>query len=131
MPVALVVAILLLAGCGSVGISSAWQAHCPQGNYASQSLDEWFRPSWDVTQGPHGPQVEGYIHNKFGAGAEQMLVAVERLDASGQAVGCLMAWVTGTVPPHSRAYFAAPVPDARAQYRVHILSFNWASKGGP
>jgi hypothetical protein len=67
MYVARVVAILLLAGCGSVSVSSAWQAHCPPGNYASQSLDEWFRPSWDVTQGPHGPQVEGYIHNKFGA----------------------------------------------------------------
>ena len=129
--VALVVVAYFLAGCGGISPSSAWQAHCPQGNYAPQSLDEWFRSSSEVIQGRRGPQVEGYIYNNYFAGAEQMLVGVEQLSPSGQAVGCLMVWVSGIVQPRDRAYFVAPVPDASAKYRVRILSFNWANKGGP
>jgi hypothetical protein len=75
--VALVVVAYFLAGCGGVRPSSARQAHCPQGNYAPQSLDEWFRSSSEVVQGRRGPQVEGYIYNNFFIGAEQMLVGVE------------------------------------------------------
>jgi hypothetical protein len=127
---ALVVVAYLLAGCGGISPSSAWQA-CPQGNYAPQSLDEWFRSSSEVIQGRRGPQVEGYIYNNFFAGAEQMLVGVEQLSPSGQAVGCSMVWVSGIVQPGDRAYFVAPVPDASAKYRVRIVAFNWAKKGGP
>jgi hypothetical protein len=128
--VTLVMAGSFLAGCGGVSTSSAWQAQCPQGPYAPQSLNEWFRSSWDVTQGRRGPQVEGYIYNNFSNGAEQMLLAVERVDASGQAVGCSMVWVAGPVPPRDRGYFVAPVPDASAQYRVRVLSFNWEKRRG-
>ena len=127
--VALLVVAYFIAGCGGVSPSSARLAHCPQGNYAPQSLDEWFRSSSEVIQGPHGPQVEGYIYNDYKAGAEQMLVGVEQLGPSGQAVGCLMVRVSGIVPPRDRGYFVTPVPDASAKYRVRILSFNWA-KGG-
>jgi hypothetical protein len=128
--VALIVVAYFLAGCGGVSPSSAWQAPCPQGNYAPQSLDEWFRSSWDVTQGRRGPQVEGYIYNNRGVGAEQMLLAVERVDASGQAVGCSTVWVAGSVPPGDRGYFVTPVPDASARYRVRVLSFNWEKRRG-
>jgi hypothetical protein len=119
-----------LAGCGGVSSSTPWQAHCPQGSYAPQSLDEWFRTSAEVIQGRHAPQVEGYIYNNYFAGAEQMLVAVEQLSPSGQAVACATVWVTGSVPPRNRAYFVAPAPDASAKYRVRILSFNWTKTGG-
>jgi hypothetical protein len=127
--IALVVAGYVLAGCSGVSTSSTWQTHCPQSPYAPQSLDDWFRPSWDVTRGRGGPQVEGYIYNNFSAGAEQMLLAVERLDASGQAVGCSMVWVPGTIPSDDRGYFVAPVPDPNARYRVRVLSFNWSKRG--
>jgi hypothetical protein len=119
-----------LAGCGGVSSSTPWQAHCPQGSYAPQSLDEWFRTSAEVIQGRHAPQVEGYIYNNYFAGAEQMLVAVEQLSPAGQAVACATVWVTGSVPPRNRAYFVAPAPDASAKYRVRILSFNWTKTGG-
>jgi hypothetical protein len=119
-----------LAGCGGFSTTSAWQAHCPEGTYAPQTLDQWFRSSWEVTQGRGGPQVEGYIHNYFSAGAEQMLLAVERVEASGQVTGCSMVWIAGTVPPLNRGYFVAPVPDASTRYRVRILSFNWEKRGG-
>jgi hypothetical protein len=84
----------------------------------------------DVTQGRHGPQAEGYIYNNFSNGAEQMLLAVERVDASGQAVGCSMVWVAGAVAPRDRGYFVTSVPDASAQYRVRVLSFNWEKRRG-
>ena len=119
-----------MAGCAGVGESAAWLASCPQGNYVPQSLDRWFRSSWSVTQGRRGPHVEGYIYSSVGIGAERMLLAVERLDASGQAIGCSTVWVQGAVPPDQRAYFAALVPDASARYQVRILSFSWANKGG-
>jgi hypothetical protein len=128
--VALVMAACFIAGCGGVNPSTAWQAHCPQGTYAPQSLDEWFRTSVEVIQGQQGPQVEGYIYNNYFAGAEQMLVGVEQLSPSGQAVACAMVWVSGSVQPRDRAYFVAPAPDASAKYRARILSFNWTSKGG-
>jgi hypothetical protein len=96
--VGLLVAGHVLAGCGSVSTSGAWQAHCPHGMYAARSLDEWFRTSWDVTQGHGGPHVEGYIYNNYWAGAEQMLVAVERLDGSSEAIGCLMVSVNHAQP---------------------------------
>jgi len=57
-----------------------------------------------------------------------MLVGVEQLNPSGQAVGCSMVWVSGTVPPEDRAYFVAAVPDASAKYRVRVLSFNWMKR---
>jgi hypothetical protein len=128
---ALVVMTYFLDGCGGVSPSSAWQAHCPQGNYAPQSLDEWFQSSSEVVQGRRGPQVEGSIYNNWFAGAEQMLVGVEQLSPSGQPAGCSMVRVGGIVQPRDRAYFVAPVPDANAKYRVRILSFSWANKGGP
>jgi hypothetical protein len=119
-----------LAGCAGGGTSSSWQASCAPGGYAQQSLDHWFKVSSQVTTGRHGPQIEGYVYNDFSTPAEKMLLAVERLDASGQAVACSTTWVSGSVPSDYRAYFAAAVPDASATYRVRILSFSWASKGG-
>jgi hypothetical protein len=127
---ALVAVAYFLVGCGGISPSTAWEAHCPQGSYAPQSLDEWFRSSSEVIQGRHGPQVEGYIYNNSFGGAEQLLVGVEQLSPSGQAVSCATVWVAGSVPPRNRAYFVTPAPDASAQYRVRILSFNWTKTGG-
>jgi hypothetical protein len=125
-----VVATYFIAGCGGVSPSTAWQAQCPQGSYAPESLDKWFRTTAEVIQGRHGPQVEGYIYNNYFAGAEQMLVGVEQLNLSGQAVACATVWVPGNVPPGNRAYFVAAAPDASSKYRVRILSFNWTKTGG-
>jgi hypothetical protein len=125
-----VVAIYFLAGCGVVSPSTTWQAQCPQGSYAPQSLDGWFRTSAEVIQGQHGPQVEGYIYNNYFAGAEQMLVGVEQLSPAGDTVACATVWVTGSIPPRNGAYFVAPAPDASAKYRVRILAFNWTKTGG-
>jgi hypothetical protein len=128
--VAPLVTAYFIACCGGVSASTTWLTHCPQGSYAPQSLDQWFRASAEVTRGRRGPQVEGYIYNNYFAGAEQMLVAVEKLSTSGQADSCATVWVTGGVPPGNRAYFVTPAPDASAKYRVRILTFNWIKTGG-
>ena len=125
-----VVTACVFAGCGGLSPAITWQAQCPQGSYASQSLDAWFRTSAEVTPGPQGPQVEGYIYNNYFAGTEQMLVGVEQLSPSGEAVACATVWVAGSIPPGNRTYFVAPAPDASAKYRVRILSFNWTKTGG-
>ena len=130
-PSAFVTAVCLLAGCSGLGESVAWHERCQPANYTAESLDQWFRPTWAVTEGPRGPQVEGYIYNQSTMGtAIRMLVAIERLDAAGQPVECAQVWVSGTVPQDYRAYFAALVPDAGARYRVRVLTFDWDKRGG-
>jgi hypothetical protein len=74
--------------------------------------------------------VAGYVDNQWKWEAERMRLAIERLDASGQVVGCSEVWVLGSVPAFYRAYFTAAVPDANAQYWVRILSFEWKARGG-
>jgi len=95
---ALTVAALLT---GAAGVSAQ--------DYASQSLERYFRLEWEVTRGRKGP-------------------AIERLDASGKIVGSTTIWVFGGVPVNSRAYFSASVPDATS-YRVQVLSFDWTGLG--
>ena len=128
---ALVVVACFIAGCGGLNPSSAWQADCPPGSYATQNLDAWFRSELEVIQGRRGPEVQGYVYNNFIIGADRLLLGIERLSPSGEATGCSMVWVVGVVPARDRAYFSASVLDANAKYRVRILSFNWAGSGGP
>ncbi len=125
----IIVAAFLVAGCttGAPG-PNAWQPSCPPGSYADASIDGWFHVSWNIVQRRTGPALEGYVNNRWKMEAEKMRLAVERLDGSGQVVGCSELWVL-SVPPYSRAYFAASVPDSSARYQVRVLSFNWAARG--
>jgi hypothetical protein len=121
----------LLAGCsGFEATSAAWHSACPTGLYASESLNRWFQLSWDVTQGHRGPQVEGYVYNTNSLTADRMILVIERLDGAGQVTDCSQTWMNGTVPSNFRSYFASPVPDAAAKYRVRVLSFDWLGRGG-
>ena len=127
--VAVTITASLLAGCatGAPG-AREWTATCPPPNFATESLDRWFRLSWSLAQGRSGPQLEGYVDNQWKQGADKMRLVVERLDASGRVVGCSEVWV-GMVPAYSRTFFLAAVPDANAQYRVRVLSFDWQKIG--
>jgi hypothetical protein len=132
----LLLATLLVTSALSVGCVRArpletWATQCAPGSYAPQSLDRWFRLTSDVIPGRRGPHVEGYVYNDFGVGAERMRLAVDRVDGADRTVDCVTISVPGAVPPAGRAYFTADVPDASARYRVRILSFDWANKGGP
>jgi hypothetical protein len=123
--------VAILAGCGGLeSTGAAWHSACPKALYATESLDRWFQLSWDVTQGRRGPQVEGYVNNTYAQGADRMILVIERLDPAGQIVDCTQTWMNGTVPPQFHAYFAAPVPDGAAKYRVRVLSFDFVGRGG-
>jgi len=126
---ALIVAAFVVAGCtsGAQG-PNAWQPSCPPGSYADVSVDGWFHVSWNIVQGRTGPALEGYVNNRWKMEAAKMQLAVERLDGAGQVVGCSELWIS-SVPPYSRAYFAASVPDSSARYQVRVLSFDWAVRG--
>jgi len=127
---AIALAAPLLAGCAVGAPRGVESATCPPGSYAQESVDRWFQLTWSTLQSPTGPTLAGYVNNQWKQDAERMRLAVERLDATGQVVGCSEVWVLGSVPAFNRAYFTAAVPDANAQYRVRILSFDWKSRGG-
>ena len=52
-----------------------------------------------------------------------MMLLVEGLDGSGQAVNKTTTWVRD-VPPNNRAFFEVAVPTATA-YRISVQSFDW------
>jgi hypothetical protein len=118
---ALVIAVGVLIDAGSV-----WAA----GNYAQETLDQYFRIEYQVTPGAPRPVISGYVYNlNPGMPAERMQLAIESLDASGNVVGTSSTWVLGGVPAGNRGYFSAPVMPA-ASYRVQVLAFDWGGRGG-
>ena len=119
--VALVVAaVALTAGAGSAVAA----------NYAQESLDRNFRIEFQVSAGSPRPVISGYVYNQnVGYSADRVQLSIERLDAAGQVVGSSTTWVLGGVPAGNRAYFSARVEPA-ASYRVQVLSFDWAGRGG-
>jgi hypothetical protein len=74
--------------------------------------------------------LSGYVYNqRAGYRTEQMLLSIERLDASGNVIGTSTTSVLGGVPPGSRAFFITRVEPA-ASYRIQVLSFEWLVPGG-
>ncbi len=99
-------------------------------NYAQETLDRYFRIEFQVTTNSPRPVISGYIYNMNGAPpADRMRLSIERLDAAGHVIGSSSTWVLGGVPAGNRAYFSAQVEPA-ASYRVQVLSFDWAGRGG-
>jgi hypothetical protein len=88
-----------------------------------------FRVDWERGESPRGPVMSGYVYNDGGLSAARVSLLVEALDASGRPVSSTIAYVIGTVPAFSRAYFVTPVP-AAASYRVRIISYDWIKGGG-
>ena len=116
--VSVAVAVLLVGG------GRAWAQ-----TYAAESLQRYFTVEWQVTQSARGPVIEGYVNNKTDMRASRMLLEIERLDGAGQVVGRSSVWVLGDVPPRNHAFFQARTAQA-AGYRVQILTFDWAPRGG-
>ena len=97
--------------------------------YAQETLDQYFRIEYDVSPASARTTLSGYVYNqRVGYRAEQMLLSIERLDASGNVIETSTTWVLGGVPPGSRAFFSARVEPA-ASYRIQVLSFEWRAGG--
>ena len=116
-------AALALAALVTFAPAALAQLHAPE------SLARDFRLEWQVTRGPKGTAVDGYVYNHAKRIAEHMRLAIDALDASGDVIGTSTVWVAGEVPMDNRAYFHASVPDAAA-YRVRVLSVDWVIDPG-
>lgn len=116
---AVVVGVLLLAG-----VTAA------RGQiYAPESLERYFRLEWTVKGTAKGSLVQGYVYNRGMLRADRMTLRIDRLDTAGAVIGTSSVWVLGEIPMDGRAYFEATVPAAPG-YRVQVLSFDWAGRGG-
>jgi hypothetical protein len=119
------VAVLVALGALTAAAGSVLAA-----TYAQQTLDQYFRIEYDVSPASARTTLSGYVYNqRAGYRAEQMLLSIERLDASGNVIGTSTTAVLGGVPPGSRAFFSARVEPA-ASYRIQVLSFEWLVPGG-
>jgi hypothetical protein len=87
--------------------------------YAPETLDHYFKLEWSRA----GRNLNGYVYNTGNRRAAQMILLVEGLDGSGQAVNKTTTWVRD-VPLNNRAFFEVAVPTAAA-YRVSVQSFDW------
>jgi len=87
--------------------------------YAPETLDRYFTLEWSRA----GRNLNGYVYNTGNRRAAHMILLVEGLDGSGQAVTKTTTWVRD-VPPNNRAFFEVAVPTAAA-YRVSVQSFDW------
>ena len=86
------------------------------------------RVEWDTTTRGGRTVVRGYVHNEHQMRAENVRLLIEGLDAGARPMTRRIAYVTGTIPHHDRAYFEATLP-AAASYRVSIESFDRAGCG--
>jgi hypothetical protein len=109
---------------------AAFAATAAAQNYATETIDRYFRVEWQTGPGKRGPIISGYVHNIYNYAADRVLLRVERLDGAGKVVSSGTLWVVGQVPPDSRAYFEGPVPDGAATYRVRVEGFDLVGRGG-
>jgi hypothetical protein len=85
---------------------------------------------WQVGQDRKGrPEIEGYLYNDYMRAAINVQMIVETLDASGQVTATTFAYVQGTVPLLSRAYFVVPLKHPGASYRLRITMYEWRDGG--
>ena len=119
-----------VAGLVALGALTAEAGSVFAATYAQQTLDQYFRIEYDVSPASARTTLSGYFYNqRAGYRAEQMLLSIERLDASGNVIGTSNTSVLGGVPPGSRAFFSARVEPA-ASYRIQVLAFEWLIPGG-
>jgi hypothetical protein len=75
------------------------------------------------------PVVEGRLLNDGVFSASNVQLLVEALDAQGSVVAHRIEWLwPRELTPGTSGYFAIPVPEAAARYRVSVYSFQ-ASAG--
>ena len=88
------------------------------------------RFEWEVGQDRKGrPQIEGYLYNDYMRLANNVVLLVETLDASGQVIDRTIGHVSGIVPVLNRTYFIVPLKRAGAGYRITVTSYEWRDGG--
>jgi hypothetical protein len=93
--------------------------------------DRTFQVTWNATTTRRGqPAIEGYVANQTGYSYRFIELAVDGTDSAGRPLPTTNFFVNGEVSPGDRIYFKNAVPQAGANYRVTVRSYERFGGGG-
>jgi hypothetical protein len=98
----------------------------------SPSWPQFFKLDWVALVNHGTTTIEGHIRNDGNFSAGRVRLLVDALDASGNVVGQRLVWLLPPdLTPGTQQYFAVPMPEAAASYRVSVYSFDSQKGPGP
>src|SRR5213594_599635 len=93
-------------------------------SFGTSPDDRTFQVTWNAATTRGGqPAIEGYVANKTGYSYRFIVLAVDGTDAAGRPLPTTTFYVNGEVSAGDRIYFKNAVPQAAANYRVTVRSF--------
>jgi len=93
-------------------------------SFGASPDDRTFQVTWNATTTRGGqPAIEGYVANKTGYSYRLIVLAVDGTDAAGRPLPTTTFYVNGEVSAGDRIYFKNAVPQAGANYRVTVRSY--------
>jgi hypothetical protein len=93
-------------------------------SFGASPDDRTFQVTWNATTTRRGqPAIEGYVANKTGYSYRLIVLAVDGTDAAGRPLPTTTFYVNGEVSAGDRIYFKNAVPQAGANYRVTVRSY--------
>jgi hypothetical protein len=93
-------------------------------SFGASPTDSVFQVTSNATTTRRGePAIEGYVANRTGYSYRFIVLAVDGTDAAGRPLPTTTFYVNGEVSPGDRIYFKNAVPQAGANYRVTVRSF--------
>ena len=111
---ALAVMLITLAAAGTA---------LAQGFGASAS-DRVFQVTWNAATTRRGqPAIEGYVANQTGYSYRFIELAIDGTDSAGRPLPTTIFVINGEVSAGDRLYFKNAVPQAGANYRVTVRSY--------
>ncbi len=100
-------------------------------SFGTSPSDRIFKVTWNAATTRRGePAIEGYVANQTGYSYRFIELAVDGSDAAGQPLPTTTFVVNGEVSPGDRLYFKNAVPQAGANYRVTVRSYERFGGGG-
>src|SRR5213592_3215359 len=93
-------------------------------SFGTSPDDRTFQVTWNAATTRGGqPAIEGYVANKTGYSYRFIVLAVDGTDAAGRPLPTTTFYVNGEVSAGDRIYFKNAVPQAGANYRVTVRSY--------
>jgi len=93
-------------------------------SFGTSPDDRTFQVTWNAATTRGGqPAIEGYVANKTGYSYRFIVLAVDGTDAAGRPLPTTTFYVNGEVSAGDRIYFKNAVPQAGANYRVTLRSY--------
>ena len=93
-------------------------------SFGTSPDDRTFQVTWNAATTRGGqPAIEGYVANKTGYSYRFIVLAVDGTDAAGRPLPTTTFYVNGEVSAGDRLYFKNAVPQAGANYRVTVRSY--------